>query len=554
MLYFMKVVLVFLLSAVLHGGMVFGFWIVLNLIPREKAGAAVTLPEQQTSQAQVDEDQADASLDLTNPDDGNDTTKETNYNVPRIEDVSVPGPVDATQAPGIPNTPEGLRQTLSAPAGIGGGTGAGMPTLDVGGTGSPYGTPGGYVGGTGMPGGFSGRSGSTRKQMLQEGGGNAASEAAVANGLLWLACHQAPDGHWSLDHFELYAHDENNASPNGKIERCSCTGQVNRQDDIAATGFALLPFLGAGQTQKPNKDAGVKDYSKSVKAGLDFLISKQGKDGYFGGSMYSHGIATIAICEAYGMTSDTALKAPAQRAIRFIETAQDPGGGGWRYAPRTAGDLSVTGWQVMALKSAQMAGLELANKGEALKQADKFLDSVEASNKGGYSYMPGNPETVVMTAVGMLCRQYMGVSPRNPGLLAGVDRLKTVPPGRANNIYYEYYATQVMHHMGGDAWDFWNEGPGGKDSHTGIRDTLIAKQCTTKEKGLPGATPPLPASLGHEKGSWDPSGAWGADGGGRIMYTSLSLLTLEVYYRHLPLYRKESGGQKPDMPVPTESK
>ena len=229
-------------------------------------------------------------------------------------------------------------------------------------------------------------------------------------------------------------------------------------------------------------------------------------------------------------------------------------GGGWRYAPRTAGDLSVTGWQVMALKSAQMAGLDLTNKGEALKQADKFLDSVEASNKGGYSYMPGNPETVVMTAVGMLCREYMGVGPRNPGLVAGVDRLKTVPPGKANNIYYEYYATQVMHHIGGDAWDFWNEGPGGKDSHTGIRDTLIAKQCTTKEKGLPGATPPLPASLGHEKGSWDPSGAWGADGGGRIMYTSLSLLTLEVYYRHLPLYRKESGGQKPDMPAPTESK
>ena len=133
-----------------------------------------------------------------------------------------------------------------------------------------------------------------------------------------------------------------------------------------------------------------------------------------------------------------------------------------------------------------MGGLELANKDLALKEADKFLDSVEASNKGGYSYMPGNPETVVMTAVGMLCRQYRGVNPRNPGLLAGVDRLKSVPPGKANNIYYEYYATQVMHHMGGAAWEFWNEGPGGKDSHTGIRDSLIAKQCTLTEKsGLP---------------------------------------------------------------------
>ena len=549
-LYMMKVILVFVLSAVLHGGMVAGFYLILRLIPVEKV-AADTPPEQQATETQIDEDQAKDELDLTNPDLGNDPTQQLNYNVSRIEDVSVPGPVDTTQAVGIPNTPEAMRQNVSAPPGIGSGTGAGVPSLDPGGVGMMTGTPGGYPGAVMMAGGFGGRSGSTRVQMLKEGGGNAMSEAAVADGLLWLARHQAPDGHWSLDHFELYAHDE--PSPNGKIEKCTCTGQVNRQDDIAATGFALLPFLGAGQTQKPNKEANQKDYSKTVKAGLDFLIAKQGKDGYFGGSMYSHAIAAIAMCEAYGMTSDPSLKTPARQAIRFIETAQDPGGGGWRYAPRTAGDLSVTGWQVMAMKSAQMAGLELANKGEALKQAEKFLDSVEASTKGGYSYMPGAPETVVMTAVGMLCRQYMGVSPRNPGLLAGVDRLKQVPPGMANNVYYEYYATQVMHHMGGDAWDFWNEGPGGKDSHTGIRDKLIAKQCTTAEKvGLPGATPALPAALAHENGSWDANGAWGADGGGRIMYTSLSLLTLEVYYRHLPLYRREMGGQKTE--TPSESK
>ena len=63
-------------------------------------------------------------------------------------------------------------------------------------------------------------------------------------------------------------------------------------------------------------------------------------------------------------------------------------------------------------------------------------------------------------------------------------------------MYYEYYAAQVMHNLGGDAWDYWNEGPGGKDSHTGIRDILIAKQCSLADKpGLPGATPPLAADL-----------------------------------------------------------
>ena len=548
-MFMMKVVLVWLLSAVLHGGMIAGFVLILRFIPLEKVSANDTSPEQATTVTQIDDDQAQDQLDLTNPDLGNDPTQQLNYNVSRIEDVSVPGPVDATQAVGVPNTDAALRQNVTPPPGIGQGTtgGATGPSSDFGAT-TMLGD-GGYQGITqAMAGGFGGRSGSTRKQMLKEGGGNAASEAAVANGLIWLAHNQAPDGHWSLDHFELFAHDDD-----GKRTPYSPTGPATRQDDIAATGFGLLPFLGAGQTQKPNKEANQKDYSKTVKTGLEFLIAKQGSNGYFGGSMYSHGIAAIAICEAYGMTSDPMLKTPAQKAIRFIESAQDTGGG-WRYSPKTPGDLSVTGWQVMALKSAQMAGLELDHKGAALKKAEKFLDSVESSNRGGYSYMPGNPETVVMTAVGMLCRQYMGVNPRNPGLLAGVDRLKSVPPGKANNIYYEYYATQVMHHMGGEAWDFWNEGPGGKDSHTGIRDVLIARQCSLAAKpGLPGAKPPLPANLSPEAGSWDPDGAWGVDGGGRIMYTSLSLLTLEVYYRHLPLYRRDMGGQK-ETPAASEAK
>ena len=96
--------------------------------------------------------------------------------------------------------------------------------------------------------------------------------------------------------------------------------------------------------------------------------------------------------------------------------------------------------------------------------------------------------------------------------------------------------------------NFWNEGPDGKGSHTGIRDILIAKQRTVAPKSdeiakAPGATAPLPDKQAHEDGSWDPDGAWG-DSGGRILYTSLSLLTLEVYYRHLPLYRREQGGNK----------
>ena len=524
-----KLITVWMVSAVLHGGMLLAFYFIMAYIGLGRAQADDNNVEVAVV-TQVEEDTHDT--DLSNIDIGSDPTLQLNYNVDRIEDVSVPGPVDPTAAVGIPGAPEAMRQNVPAPPGTGGGTGAGVPSLDVG-SGAIFGTPGGYGNGIMTAGGFGGRSGATRVKMLQEGGGNQESEACVARGLKWFALHQAPDGHWSLNDFQRFAHAE--PSPASKTFVCTCTGQTTRQDDTAGTGFGLLPFLAGGFTHKPSHDAKQIDYSKSVKAGLDFLIAHQGKDGNLGGTMYSHGLATIALCEAYGMTSDPMLKGPAQRAIHYIVTAQDPAGGGWRYSPHEAGDTSVTGWQLMALKSGQMSGLDVPK--DVLKKTETFLDAVSA-NEGGYSYTPGTGATPVMTAVGMLCRQYLGVNPRNPGLLKGVEILKKAPPGSTGNIYYEYYATQVMHHMGGDAWDFWNKGPAG-DGKGGIRDSLIGRQ-----DKLGDALRPLPQKLAHQDGSWAPNGPWGVDGGGRIMFTSLSLLTLEVYYRHLPLYRKDMGVMK----------
>jgi hypothetical protein len=401
------------------------------------------------------------------------------------------------------------------------------------------GTLGGMAGQYNL-GGFAGRSGATREKMLAEGGGNARSEKAVADGLLWMALHQARDGHWSLNDFNRHARKLERVRSGTKfIERigtststCNCMPGTPRRNDVAATAFGLLPFLAAGITQQPPRKTPRIDYHKQVAAGLRWLIARQSKSGsdrgYYGGDMYSHGLATIAMCEAYGLTSDRLLKASAQMGLDFIVRAQDAAGGGWRYAPRTAGDTSVTGWQLMALKSGQMAGLSVPRS--TFRKSEYFLDAVESSNKGGYSYLPGGGETYTMTSVGLLCRQYLGTNPRNPGLLAGVKRLRAMPPGKSGNLYYEYYATQVMHHMGGDAWNFWNLGPGGTGKG-GIRDTLIARQ----DLNAGGAKP-------HQHGSWAPAG----EVGGRLGTTALSLLTLEVYYRHLPLYRRDFGVMKKD--------
>ncbi len=515
----LRVLPAWIISGVVHAVMLSLFLVVTLGSSRAEPPLEVTVIESAVEESPPKEE------DLTNPELGiNPDVPSTNYDVPRIADFSVPGPVSTSDPIGFVNAPEGPPKTMPPPPGFGGGQGAGLAALDPG-RASMFGTSGGMGGLRFVPGGFAGRSGATREQMATEGGGNKESEAAVAAGLAFLAIHQCEDGHWALDSYHLHAKDAK-----GRRFNSQCTG-FGMKNDTAGTAFGLLPFLAAGQTHKPSGEKRANDYTKVVENALRWLIKNQSKEGDLGGGMYAHGLAAIALCEAYGLTSDPLLKYPAQNALNYIVKAQHDGGG-WRYAPRQAGDTSVVGWQVMALKSGQMAGLQVP--AATLRGAEKFLDSVQSSPEGsGYGYTnPG--ETPTLSAVGLLCRQYLGWTPRNIGLIKGVEKLKKKPPSFAmGNMYYGYYATQVMHHMGGDSWDYWNQGPSGGKARDGMRDLLIDKQ----DKG---DDPKRPL----QKGSWDPKNDAHGSHGGRIMCTSLCLLTLEVYYRHLPLYRRDLGTNK----------
>jgi hypothetical protein len=278
--------------------------------------------------------------------------------------------------------------------------------------------------------------------MLREGGGNTRSEACVAAGLKWLSRHQNVDGSWNPATIQA----------DGK---CNC-GQLGYNDRMYGTAMALLPFLGAGETHRPVGKHGV--YSKQVERGLKWLLSMQNGDGVLSGNGYIQGTAALALCEAFGMTADPQLKGPAQRAMN-AEVNWQAADGGFRYTPKQLGDLSVHGWHMQALKS--LAG------GVA------YVDSVYDPNTGGYGYQTPQA-TQRMTAVGLLLRQYKGWGPRHPGLNKGVEVLRRVPPSPAvKDMYYFYYATQVMHHMGGDAWEQWN---GGVNGRPGMRDLLVESQ------------------------------------------------------------------------------
>jgi hypothetical protein len=441
---------------------------------------------------------------LVNDEIGNDPDLPTNYNVERIEEVSVPGPVKVEEALGLLNAPTARPSTVPPPPGFGA-TGSGGSIDDPArfGAGSPIGAPGGFSPGKLVPGGFGGRSGATREQLLRQGGGNSYSEAAVASGLKWLAMHQAADGRWGLHDFH-------------KTGKCSCSGP-GTSNDAAACGFGLLPFLGAGETHRPSGKFG--QYSKTVERGLQYLVAHQAGDGRLGDG-YGHPIATIALCEAYGLTADPQLKGPAQRAINCCVTWQGPGGG-FRYGPKQVGDTSVSGWFIQALKSGQMSGLNVPRK--TWTDIYKYLDSVSSGNYSeSYGYM-GKEASPSMTAVGLLCREYTSWGPRMLGLQRGIEELQKKPPAAAaRDIYYFYYASQVIHHAGGPAWEQWNPK---------MRDLLIDRQ----DRGN---------SEPHQKGSWSSDGDALGHGLGRLGTTSLSLLTLEVYYRYLPLYRRDLGTDK----------
>jgi hypothetical protein len=357
--------------------------------------------------------------------------------------------------------------------------------------------------------GIDGRGAAMRGDFnIEAEGGSAASEKAVAMALKWFAEHQNPDGSWNFDH-RLSPQCRGRCAEPGKMVDCT-TG---------ATGLALLPFLGAGHTHKEGK------YRPQVEKGLYYLTSRmkvkngQGDLAEGGGNMYSHGIAAIVLCEAYAMTHDKSLMLPAQAALNHTMAAQDPVGGGWRYTPRQPGDTSAVGWQLMALKSGHMGYLQV--NPATVAGASRFLDTVQSDSGSKYGYTgPGaGPAT---TAVGLLSRMYLGWKQDNPALQRGVEYLDGAGPS-PGNMYFNYYATQVMRHHGGEPWERWNKK---------MRDSLVNSQVTT----------------GHETGSWFMRGGdHGTESGGRIYCTSMATMILEVYYRHMPIYSKQAATE--DFPL-----
>ncbi len=349
-----------------------------------------------------------------------------------------------------------------------------------------------------------------KHDLVAKRGGSHATEKAVSAGLKWLKDHQDPDGSWSCDNFQK------------NCRKNICDGKGSSADHSSGvTGLALLAFLGAGNTMR------VGPYREVVKRGLKYLLSVQSPDGCVGPKtadghyMYNHLICTMALAEAYGLSGKTPqLQAPAQKAVDFAVQAQNPYLG-WRYGVRPGdNDTSMTGWAVLALKSAKLSELEVPP--EAFQGARNWFDKVtdDSFYKTGYTQKADNgartadaqkyAPTEAMSAVALTGRIFMGEPLDSPKVKGAVALLKNMPPKwdpeSGNDFYYWYYGTLAMFQVGGEPWKVWN---------AGMKEALVKTQ----------------RRAGDEDGSWDPSDAWG-HAGGRVYSTAANILSLEIYYRY----------------------
>jgi hypothetical protein len=350
---------------------------------------------------------------------------------------------------------------------------------------------------------------------------------AVRAGLLWLARHQEEDGRWSTKGFAGRCRGE-----------ARCGGQGSGSHDSGLTGLALLAFLGAGFL--PTTRSGIEDpfekgraihYGDTVRKGLRWLKEGQDLEGCFpnqeGEFMYDHAIATLAMAEAAWLCISPLYREPAQRGVDFLQKAQNPGSG-WRYTVRPGdSDTSVTGWCVMALKSAELSGLALDPA--AFEGARRWLARV-TSTEGvvGYespgdagSTMPGINDRwqahPAMTAVGLLMKAFLERRRGDPWMKAAAGRLLRDLPlwdekKKSVDFYYWYYAALALFQY--DAPD----GPVWKAFNESMKQALLPFQSRSQ--------------AGCREGSWDPAAdRWGRVGG-RVYATALNVLTLEVYYRY----------------------
>jgi hypothetical protein len=254
---------------------------------------------------------------------------------------------------------------------------------------------------------------------------DAATEPVIKGALKWLASKQAPNGEWAA-------------------------ADLEKQHPAAITGYALMAFLAAGQLP------GEGEYGRSVSAGLQYLLDKVSAEGHIGNRangqyMYGHGIASIALAEIYGQTKSPSMRPKLEKAIKLIIACQNKEGG-WRYRPISQdADISVTVLQVVALRSAKNAGLDVPQK--TLDDAVGYVRRCYRPEQGAFAYQPGREPGFARTAAAIYSLQVCGLYD-DPMVVKGSQYL--LRQFKEKDIewwtYGNFYAAPAQYMQGGETW------------------------------------------------------------------------------------------------------
>ena len=303
---------------------------------------------------------------------------------------------------------------------------------------------------------------------------------------------------------------------------------ADRGNEVAMTSLAIMAMAAIGTEPTPRTAAGI-----AMQDAIDFVLHKSNQDdeGYLGGRdqsrMYGHGITTLMLTEVLGMGAtpddNQRIHAALEKAIRLILASQAVSKperlqGGWRYSPMSRdSDLSVSVWQVMALRSAKNDGMSVP--GEAIDAAIGYLknsytsplnsDGTPRDRVSGFSYTPGTHHpTFTMTAAGLLAMQVCGQYD-SPLVSGASEWLLQNPPKKHERFFHYgvYYYAQAMHQVGG--------------KYAKEADARVAKLLTPEQE---------------KNGSWLPNGE--ERNIGTVYATALSVLSLSVRYHYLPIYQR----------------
>jgi len=309
---------------------------------------------------------------------------------------------------------------------------------------------------------------------------DAQTDSAIKGALKFLASKQSPSGAWS-----------------------------ENEHPVAFTGYVLMAFLATGNLP------GEGEYGKPVARGVQYLLDCVGPDGYISSqgagagkkdsNMYDHGIASIALGEIYGQTKDPAVHAKLKLAVKLILAAQDKNGG-WRYQPRPNGaDISVTVLQVVALRAAKNAGLDVPQ--ETIEKAVAYVKSCRDAATGGFDYQPGQKPGFARTCAAIYSLQVCGKYD-DPMIMPASKYMDQFKESKEWFTYGHFYAAPAKYMIGGQTWKDWY----------GWINNLLLKN--VRRNGDQCSWAPIDGKLGD------------------IYATAVYTMILAMPYHYIPLYQR----------------